>query len=277
MSPLSWVLVVAGAASAFAWLASLVTRDYSWVDRGWSIVPVAYLWVFAGAAHAKNARLDLLAVLVTLWGVRLTYNFARKGGYRGVEDYRWAVLRQRMSPRTFQCFNFFFIVLYQNALLALITLPALSVYEHTSRPFDAMDVALGALFIVLLAYETLADQQQWHFQSRKSQAIAAGGVATVRFVQSGLFRYSRHPNYFFEIAQWWVVFLFAVAATGSLWQWTGLGAVLLTLLFVGSTRFTEEITLSRYPEYADYQRRTSPVIPWFANRDTPPIAASVPD
>ncbi|HUY43493.1 MAG TPA: DUF1295 domain-containing protein [Acidimicrobiales bacterium] len=273
MSPLSLVLVLAGTASAFAWLASLVTKDYSWVDRGWSIVPVGYLWVFAGAAHLRNPRLDLMAGLVTLWGVRLTYNFARKGGYRGVEDYRWAILRQRMSRRKFQLFNFFFIVLYQNFLLVLITLPALSVYEHTSRPFDAMDVALGVLFIVLLLYETIADQQQWNFQTRKSQELAAGVTPAVRFLQSGLFRYSRHPNYFFEIAQWWVVFAFAVVASGSLWQSTVLGAVLLTLLFVGSTRFTEEITLSRYPEYADYQRRTPPVIPWFVDRDAAPSVA----
>jgi steroid 5-alpha reductase family enzyme len=69
------------------------------------------------------------------------------------------------------------------------------------------------------------------------------------------------PNFFFEQAQWWVVALFGVAAARAV-PWTVLGAVLLTLLFVGSTRFTESISVSRYPEYAEYQRRTSAVVPW---------------
>ena len=95
--------------------------------------------------------------------------------------------------------------------------------------------------------------------------MAAGRTPNPRFLQGGLFRFSRHPNYFFELAQWWVVFLFAAAAARSGWEWTVLGAFLLTLLFVGSTRFTEKISLSRYPEYELFQRSTSAVVPWFAH------------
>ena len=81
---------------------------------------------------------------------------------------------------------------------------------------------------------------------------------------SGLFKYSRHPNFFFEQAQWWVLFLLGASASGSLAQWTVVGPVLLTLLFVGSTSFTEKISLSKYPEYAQYQRETSAIVPWVA-------------
>ena len=88
-----------------------------------------------------------------------------------------------------------------------------------------------------------------------------------RFVQSGLFRYSRHPNFFFEQAQWWVLFAFGAIAAGSVLQWTVVGPVLLTLLFLGSTRFTESISLSRYPEYRRYQETTSAQIPWFPSSD----------
>lgn len=262
MSPLTLVIIIAGVAAAFAWIASLLTKDYSWVDRSWSIVPVVYLWVFAVDAHLRNARLDVMAFLVTLWGVRLTFNFARKGGYRGVEDYRWEVLRSRMSGAQFQLFNFFFIVLYQHALLVLITLPAFSAYGQQRKGFSVLDGLLAVVFLVCLGLETVADEQQWRFQSRKHDAMSRGETPNVRFLQTGLFRYARHPNYFFEIAQWWVLFFFGAVAQDSLIQWTALGAVLLTLLFVGSTRFTEQITLSRYPEYALYQRRTSAVIPW---------------
>src|SRR5579863_2770222 len=150
MSPLTLTVIIAAVACAFAWIASLVTSDTSWVDRMWSIVPVIYLWVFAVTAHLTNARLDVMAALVTLWGTRLTYNFARKGGYRGVEDYRWAVLRESMTPWQFQLFNLFFIVLYQNALLVLITLPAWTAYQHRSTDFGTFDLVLTALFFLFL-------------------------------------------------------------------------------------------------------------------------------
>jgi steroid 5-alpha reductase family enzyme len=80
---------------------------------------------------------------------------------------------------------------------------------------------------------------------------------------TGLFKFSRHPNFFSEQAQWWVFFLFGAVAAGSLLEWTVVGAFLLTALFIGSTRFTEEISVSKYPDYVEYQRRTSALIPWF--------------
>ena len=259
MSALDVVLVLAAVAIVGTFIAALVTGDSSWVDRIWSIVPVVYVWVFAGFAHG-DARLALVAVLVTLWGARLTFNFARKGGYTGMEDYRWAILRGRMKGWQYLLFSFFFISGYQNVLLVLITLPALTMSDHR-RPLTAADVILAALFLLFLAGETVADQQQWNFHRRKA---AAGGILPPGFVSTGLWRWSRHPNFFCEQAQWWVVFFFGVVAARSLWQPTVVGAVLLTLLFVGSTIFTESISAAKYPAYADYRRRTSMIVPWRA-------------
>lgn len=261
MHPLFVVIAVAGAVAAFCWIASLVSRDHSWVDRLWSIVPVVYVWIFAAAAGFADARLVLMAVLVTLWGARLTFNFARKGGYTGVEDYRWPILRARMSPAQFAVFNILFIVIYQHALLVLITLPALTAYENPGTPLGALDAVVAAAFLAFLVGETIADQQQWTFQQRKRAAIEAGREPESRFLQSGLWRFSRHPNFFFEQAQWWVFFAFGCIAAGSLLQWTVLGPLLLTGLFIGSTIFTESITKSKYPEYADYQARVSAIVP----------------
>jgi len=256
--------VYAGACLA-TWLMSVLTREYSWVDRIWSIVPLAYIGIFAGAADFHDARLNVMFALVILWGARLTFNFARKGGYaRGGEDYRWAVLRGRMAPWQFQLFNLFFITLYQNAILLLITLPAKTALEHRTS-FGVADGLLTALFAAFLIGETVADQQQWRFQQAKHADLDAGREPSARFVTTGLFGYSRHPNFFFEQAQWWVVAGFGIAAARAV-PWTVLGAILLTALFIGSTRFTESISLSRYPEYADYQRRTSAVIPWRARK-----------
>lgn len=265
MSPFLVVVLISVALSTFAWIASLLTGATSWVDQLWSIAPIAYVWVFAGYADLTNVRLDVMASLVTLWGVRLTFNLARKGGYTGVEDYRWQVLRDGMGRRQFQFFNFFFIVIYQNVILVLITLPALTTYQHrATTPVGVLDVLLAALFLACTAGETLADQQQWDFQTQKHTQIATGRTPSPQFLQSGLFHFSRHPNYFFELAQWWIFFLFGALAVGSFLQWSIVGALLLSVLFVGSTNFTEKITLSRYPEYEVYQRRTSAIVPWFS-------------
>lgn len=260
MSPLLVAILIAAAVVLFVWIASLISHDHSWVDRLWSIVPVVYVWVFAGFAGLADARLNVMAVLVTIWGARLTFNFARKGGYSGVEDYRWAILRARMPRWQFEIFNFFFISLYQNVILLLIALPAFTAYEHRSTPFGTLDVVLTVLFFGFTVGETIADQQQWTFQARKK---AGGAEFRPRFLSAGLWKFSRHPNFFFEQAQWWVLFFFGAVAAGSVLQWTVAGAVLLTALFIGSTVFTESITRSKYPEYADYQATTSPIVPWF--------------
>lgn len=263
---LSIVIAIAVATCVACWLLSIITKDTSWVDRIWSIVPVAYVWVFAGvgiAAGVDATRLIVMAVLVTLWGARLTFNFARKGGYTGMEDYRWAILRARMTPGQFQAFNVFFIVIYQNLLLVLITLPTLVALQHPT-PFGAWDAVFTVLFLAFLVGEFVADQQQWAFHQAKQRA---GGHLEPGFVTTGLFRFSRHPNFFFEQAQWWMIYaLGAVAASGA-GLWGGVlnasivGAVLLTVLFIGSTIFTESISAAKYPAYAEYRRRTSMLVP----------------
>jgi steroid 5-alpha reductase family enzyme len=171
-----------------------------------------------------------------------------------------------MKSWQFALFNIFFIVFYQNFLLVLISLPALTAYNHQGTAFNLWDTGLIALFLLLLLGGTVADQQQWNFQQAKKRIIAAGGQPERRFLTTGLFKYSRHPNYFFEIAQWWVLYLIGANAIDRLFQRTILGAVLLTLLFIGSTNFTEKLSAQKYPEYAQYQQSTSAIIPWGAKR-----------
>ena len=242
-------------------MASLVTGNCSQVDRLWSIAPPLYVVWFAAEAGFRDPRLDVMAVLAVLWGARLTYNFARKGGYRaGSEDYRWPVLRKRLGPFGFQLFNATFIAVYQNLLLFLIALPAWAAFRGRATPFGPLDAAATAGFLLFLAGETIADQQQWIFQVDKHARKARGEAVTHEFLTVGLFAWSRHPNFFCEQAMWWMMFLFALAAGGS-WIY-GVGALLLTLLFQGSTTFTEKISLEKYPSYAGYRSTTSRLLPW---------------
>jgi steroid 5-alpha reductase family enzyme len=108
----------------------------------------------------------------------------------------------------------------------------------------------------------VADEQMWRFQQDKRARTAAGEDGVQGFYREGLYRYSRHPNYFCELGQWWVLYLFAVSAAGVMWSWSILGVILLTLLFDGSVRFGESISLGKYPSYSGYQRTTSRLLPW---------------
>jgi steroid 5-alpha reductase family enzyme len=263
LSPLHVAVLACAALSFGAWLLSVVTRNYSQVDRLWSLAPPLYVGWFAVQAGLSDARLDVMAVLVTLWGARLTYNFARKGGYRpGSEDYRWEAVRRQLGPVGFQVLNATFVAPGQNVLLLLISLPAARAFEARGKPLGALDIVAAAAFLVFLAGETVADQEQWRFQSDKRARRERGDPLTREFLDTGLFGWSRHPNFFCEMGLWWSFSLFSLAAGAPLLDPALAGAPLLTLLFQGSTALTERLSLEKYPSYSDYQRRTSRFIPW---------------
>ncbi len=249
---------------AVTWLLSVLTREYSWVDRSWSTVPVVYVGYEAYAEGFANVRLNVMAVLVTLWGARLTFNFARKGGFRsGGEDYRWEVLKKKLGPVGFQFFNLSFISPYQSILILLFCAPAHTAWVHRATPLGILDIGATTVFLLLLAGETIADKQMWRFQQDKTAKRERGEKVDAPFFCEGLYRFSRHPNYFCELGMWWTLYLFAVAASGMWLNWTLTGVVLLSLLFDGSVRFGESISAGKYPSYADYQARVSRLIPWW--------------
>ena len=110
--------------------------------------------------------------------------------------------------------------------------------------------------------ETIADEQVWAFQQAKKQKIAAGEEITQPFIKTGLFGFCRHPNYFCDISLWWVFYLFGVAATGQWLNWSGLGFIILTLLFILTSRLVESISLERYPTYREYQESVPQLMPF---------------
>ncbi len=250
-----------------------LTRNNSQVDKLWSIVPAPYAWYMTWKG-GMDERMVLMSVLVTIWAARLTYNFARRGGYswkfwEGEEDYRWEVLRQRpgfKNPFVWLLFNLFFICFYQNTLIFLFTLPVLSGLAENAAPLGAWDYVLAAVYVGLVIMEYIADQQQFDFQTEKYRRINAGeplGEYADGFVQTGLWSKMRHPNYFAEQSIWVIFYLLSVAATGEWLNWTIAGAVLLIILFKGSSDFSEEISAKKYPAYKDYQKRVARFIPKF--------------
>lgn len=287
-SSLELVLLISLSLAGMSFLFGLVTSDYSWVDRLWSTAPVLFSWIYA--LKADFSPLLLLPVLVvSLWGARLTFNFARRGGYSGMEDYRWPILRERIGNEwLWQLFNLLFICGFQIGLFILFTAPLVSlvpigsaVSGNPAAYFAAIPPAGFAALAAMLFFiglETVADQQQWDFHRAKAlskknppdlntndarwlDAYPWKEDISRGFLSSGLFSVIRHPNYLGELGVWWSLYIFAASVQGTMFHWSISGVVLLSALFVGSTAFTESITASKYPDYPRFQASTPALIP----------------
>ena len=264
----SWIVV---GVVVYTFMVGQLTGNNSQVDKLWSIVPIIYAW-YMTYLGAWNERMIVMSILVTIWGSRLTYNFARRGAYtwkfwEGEEDYRWEILRKKpgfKNPLIWLLFNLFFICFYQNTLIFLFTLPILSSLATHVNTLGLIDWLLAALFIVLVIIEFIADQQQYDYQTEKYRRINNGlelGEYAHGFVSTGLWSKLRHPNYAAEQAIWVVFYLMGVAATGEWLNWTIAGPILLIILFKGSADFSEEISASKYPTYKEYQKTVGRFIP----------------
>lgn len=250
-----------------------ITKNYSQTDKLWSIMPFFYV-LYTAYASDWQPRLVLMLIVATIWSVRLTYNFNRRGGYSwkfwtGEEDYRWTVLRQEpflQGKIRFTLFNLFFICLYQQALVLAFTLPTI-VAMHSDKAVGIFDIVLAIIMVGFVVIETIADQQQWNFQNEKHRRKNAGeplnAEQTSGFISSGLWSKVRHPNYASEQSIWIVFYLFSVVATGRWINWSMAGCVLLVILFQSSADFSENISANKYPDYKDYQKRVSKFIPKF--------------
>jgi steroid 5-alpha reductase family enzyme len=282
--------------SALTFVVSTVTRNYSQVDKLWSITPFAYAWM-----AVADQRTLLMAILATIWGIRLSWNFNRRGGYhwppwKGEEDYRWAFIQTGhyigvlKYPIPWMLFNLSFISFYQNFLLMLTAAPSFVAWSMATDPscrgnsvplnMFGLDGLATVLVLALIIIETTADNQQYAFQTEKYRQINAGverkGQYADGFCQSGLYSIVRKPNYAAEQSIWISFYIFSIAATGGkLVNWSIIGCVLLVILFQGSGRFTEKLTLLKYPKkYAEYQKRVPLFVPRLFGKQQPSPQAS---
>ena len=268
---ISTVYIVAGVV-AYCFVIGELTGNNSQVDKIWSVIPIVYVWNMTWLG-GMNERMILMSILVTVWGARLTFNFARRGAYTwkfwaGEEDYRWEVLRKRPGFNNrfvWMLFDLFFICAYQNTLIFLFTLPVLASLSDNAGALGIMDYLLAALFLTFVIIEFVADQQQYDFQTEKHRRIRE--VLPLEeyskgFVTTGLWSFVRHPNYAAEQSIWVVFYLFSVVATGEWINWTLAGCVLLIILFKGSSDFSEEISSEKYSDYKEYQRKVPRFIPF---------------
>jgi steroid 5-alpha reductase family enzyme len=264
-------LTVMFAVALVCFLVSEITRNYSQVDKLWSLMPVVYGWITVAAE--PSPRVVLMAVLVTLWGLRLSYNFYRKGGYhripwKGEEDYRWKIMREHPFLRgrlRFGLFNLVFISFYQHLLILFFSSPFLIAAHAPDRSLTVADLFVALVMLSFLVLETIADNQQFAFHQEKRRAGKGEPRYAVSlkdgFLREGLWQFVRHPNFASEQGIWISFYFFSVISSGSWINPTVAGALLLVLLFMGSTQLTESISSRKYPDYKRYQQRVPRFIP----------------
>jgi steroid 5-alpha reductase family enzyme len=231
---------------------SVAFDNSSFYDAYWSVAPplVAGTWWWQAGAPLEMRPLIVLG-LVTLWAVRLTYNWARGWNGLGHEDWRYVDIRAK-SGLAYWPASFAGIHLFPTLIVFAGCLP-LEAAVGPARPLNLVDGAAAVVTGGAILIETIADQQLRRFCQDK---------ATGAIMASGLWRYSRHPNYFGEAGFWWGLALFAVAA-GPVAYWQFLGAAAISAMFVVvSIPLMEKRSMARRPAYAEHQRRVSMIVPW---------------
>ncbi|KIW13132.1 hypothetical protein PV08_08319 [Exophiala spinifera] len=281
-NPLVSAVAFSVAISPVFLVVSELNKNYSQVDRVWSILPTFYnlhYALYASLAGLDATRIGLVAGISTIWSMRLTYNYYRKGGYAiGSEDYRWAIVKRQVGPELFFLFNIVFISLGQSLLLTSITTPSYvlllasryATYNSQASGFGLEDFVASSIMLSAILVSFVADQQQWNFQTSKSNyrtnAKIPPGYTQEEldrgFLTKGLFAYSRHPNFAAEQTVWVGLYVWSCLVTRTWYNWTGIGALSYLSLFQASTWLTELLSAQRYPEYKIYQQRVGKFLPF---------------
>ena len=254
-------LVVALALTTLVWLASLVKRDASIIDVFWGLGFVGVGWVYFAAGDGQALRQPLVVGLVTLWGVRLSLHILWRNWGRG-EDYRYREMREK-NPEAFPLRSLLSVFWLQALLLWAIAMPLYQV-QRRSEPLALapLDVLALALFLLGFVFEAGGD---WQLARFKRDPANQGQV-----MNRGLWRYTRHPNYFGDAVVWWSFFCFAAATSGGWWTIVSPLLMALLLMRVSGVTLLEKKLDETKPAYREYVERTSAFFPWWpADRPKP--------
>ena len=244
------------AIGAVGWLVTMPRSNVNLVDSLWSIFFLAAAIVYTMLEPAHGERTALVLILVSVWAARLTIHLTLRN-WGKPEDHRYQAIRRNNSPGF--AWKSVYIVFGLQAVLAWIISMPLHAAILAPAPLAALDLLGAALALFGLIFEILADRQLARFRSNPAND---GGV-----MDRGLWRYSRHPNYFGEACFWWGLWL--IAASGGGW-WSLVSPLLMTVLLlkVSGVAMMEKDISQRRPGYRDYVRRTSAFFPW------PPVRPS---
>ncbi len=239
------------------WAVSVRLRDASIIDAFWSLGFVIIAWVAYFQGEGGTAPQRVLLALVTLWGVRLAVYIAwRNHGHD--EDRRYQAMRAARGP-AFWWQSLFRVFYLQGALMLFIAAPLVVGLGASRTGWQWTDFVGLGLWLIGFVLEAVGDAQLARFKRRSD---TSGKV-----LDQGLWRYTRHPNYFGAAVLWWGYFAFALATPWGIWTLPAPVLMLVLLLRVSGVALLEKDIAERRPAYRDYIERTNAFVPWFPRRD----------
>ncbi len=247
---LTGFVVILGAITLL-WLISLAVKDSSIVDIFWGLGFVIAALTYAAQTSGDSGRRLVVVALVAAWGVRLAAHLARRNLGKG-EDFRYANWRKQYGEKWWWR-SYLQVFLLQGVIMWLVSAPLLAAMLPSTPPaLTILDILGIAVWALGFFFEAVGDYQLTAF---KANPANKGKVLNI-----GLWRFTRHPNYFGDATQWWGFYLIALAAGG--W-WTIFSPLFMTylLLKVSGVAMLETTLKERKPEYAEYIRKTSAFIP----------------
>ena len=259
LSTLLWVTVVVWGLFTATWLVALVRRDASTIDWIWAPGFAVIAWstdiLSTSPAEPMPGVTLVVLFLITAWGIRLGSHLITRNLHHG-EDRRYAELRKKGGPGWFLR-SYVTVFLLQGALMLVVSVPVIVLIVQAGEgSLSAWPLYLGAgITLAGIVIEGLADHQLKLF--RKSWSNAG------KVLQTGLWRYSRHPNYFGNALMWWGFWIMSLAVPAGIW--TVFSPILMTVLLlrVSGVPMLEAPMVREKAGYADYVARTSAFIPWF--------------
>lgn len=247
----AWLYALAAtvAVSAIVWLASVARRDVSIVDSMWSLMILLSLLVYLALSGSFGWRSLLVTVLVAAWALRLALHITVRNHGRP-EDRRYRAIRRNNQPH-FWLKSLYIVFLFQGFLAWVISLPVIAAVSGQTSP-GPLDYAGLLFWLGGMFFEVIGDYQLARFNrsGRSSSAV----------LDSGLWRYTRHPNYFGEAMVWWGFYLIALSA-GAWWSIVSPALMTILLLRVSGVALLEKDIADRRPEYRSYVNRTNAFFP----------------
>ena len=236
-------------AATLTWLLSLLLRNVSIVDSLWSLMLFMAGVVYALGSDPRAPRLSLALWLLAIWAARLAVYITSRNAGKG-EDRRYVEIRERNQPG-FAWKSLYLVFWLQAALAWVISLPLLGAFA-SNEPLGWLDYLGASLWIIGFVFEAGGD---WQLSRFKKNPANDGQV-----MNRGLWRYTRHPNYFGEFCIWWGFWLMALAA-GAWWSLPGPLLISFLLLRVSGVSLLEKDIGNRRPQYADYVLKTNAFFP----------------
>jgi steroid 5-alpha reductase family enzyme len=254
MPPLLLGLAAIVAFFTILWLVSLPLRNSSIVDIWWGPGFLVLAGVYAWTMDGVEPRRTLVLALVALWALRLAWHIGRRNAGHG-EDFRYAQWR-RESGTAWWWYSYLKVFLLQAAVAWIVALPLyFAIGASEPARLTPLDVVGVMLFAVGFFFEAAGDAQMRRFRANPAHRG--------RVMREGLWRYTRHPNYFGEAVLWWGLGAIAVATPGGIVSLIGPALITFLLLRVSGVAMLEEALKDRKPEYADYVKTTPAFVPWW--------------